>query len=109
MPRLPEIPKVELHELNDSELTALCHWVGIKASRAWPRWLLVQSLEQFEDYGVEDPLIERRTKVSTWLQKYWDRVRMQVRKKVCPSCEHCRDLQALECYDVNRKNIEGRR
>ena len=108
MPRQPEIPKVELHEFNDSELTALCIWVGIKASRAWPRWLLTQSLEQFVDYGVIDPLVARRAKVSAWLQRYWDRIRMQMRKKVCPACTNCRDLQALECYDLNRKNIEGR-
>ena len=108
MPRQPEIPKVELHELNDSELAALCSWVGIKASRAWPRWLLVQSLEQFVDYEVPNPLVARRAKVSGWLMRYWDRIRMQMRKKVCPACENCRDLQALECYDLNRKNIEGR-
>lgn len=107
MPRLPEIPKVELHEFNDSELVALCLWIGIKASRAWPRWLLVQSLEEFVDYDVPNHLVGYQTKMNAWLMRYWDRIRMQMRKKVCPGCSNCRDLQVLECYDLNRKNIEG--
>jgi hypothetical protein len=108
MPKLPEIPKVGLHELNESELVALCRYQGIKTNRAWPRWLLVQSLEQFEDYQVPDLLDTRREKLSLWLQRYWEHIRMQMRRKVCPNCSNCRDLQVVVCYDINRKNIEGR-
>lgn len=108
MPKLPDIPKVELHEFNQSELVALCHWMGIQANRAWPRWLLVQSLEEFTDYQVPNPLDIFREKMSLWLQKWWERIRMQMRKKVCPNCTNCRDLQVIACYETNRKNIEGR-
>ena len=108
MVRLPETPECDLNEMNQSELVALCQWIGIKASRAWPREFLTRALENFETYELPDPIGERHTRMSTWLKKYWDRAQMQAKKKSCPNCEYCRDMQVLECYYANKKNIEGR-
>jgi hypothetical protein len=103
----PERP-IDLTQLNHTELVALAQWVGIKeANRAWPRELLVYVLENFQTVGIEDPMDKFRNKVKPWLKRYWDRVRMQMTKAVCPNCEHCRDFQVLECYYRNKSRIEG--
>lgn len=107
MVKLPEI-HIDLDQLNDSELVRLCQWVGIEASRSWPRKLLVHTLENFEASDFEDPIDKYRYRLSEWLKMHWKRIRMQMDKKVCPDCYLCRDLQVLECYNDNRRKIEGR-
>ena len=107
MVRLPEI-HIDLNALNNSELVALCQWVEIKATRAWPRSLLIEALENFQPFDLKDPIDEHREKLSSWLKRYWDRVQMQAAKKACPNCEMCRDLQVLECYALNRKYFDPR-
>ena len=99
---------IDLREINHTELVALCHWVGIKASRGWPRVYLIWALENFEPIVYKDPIDKLRESLSAWLQRYWDRIQMQAQKKVCPYCENCTDLQVLTCYMKNRKGIEGR-
>jgi len=103
----PQEVQVTLDDLNDSEIVLLCHWVGIKASRAWPRPLLIHALENFEPIEVEQPLDDERRKMSQFLQRWWERVRMQVAKKVCPNCFECREMQILDCYTKNKKHIGG--
>lgn len=109
MPRQPETQEVHLDELNQTELVALCNWVGIKASRGWTRTCLIQALETFTAPVVNDPIAERALGMSSWLKKWWERTRMQAKKRVCPECSNCRDLQILECFYANKGNIEGRR
>jgi hypothetical protein len=46
--------------------------------------------------------------MSAWLNRYWDRVKMQAAKKVCPDCSLCRDMQVFECYNKNRKYFDPR-
>ena len=100
--------QVDLDDLNDSELVQLCYWVGIKASRAWPRALLLSSLENFEPVDIEQPLDKERYSMSEFLKLYWDRVRMQVGKKVCPNCFECREIQILDCHTKNKRHIGGK-
>jgi len=108
MVKLPDIT-IDLNEINQSELVALCKWVGVPASRGWPRDLLIEALECFSPQDIPDPLDLYRDKVSGLLNRYWERIKMQVQKKVCPNCENCRDLQVLACFNKNRHHIEGRR
>ena len=107
MVKQPDI-NIDLGELNQSELVKLCCWVGIQATRGWPREYLVWALENFQAIDYEDPVDVKRRRLSTWLQRYWDRIQMQAQKKVCPRCFNCGDLQVLTCYMKNRKGIEGR-
>jgi hypothetical protein len=98
---------LDLDQVNRSELVEICHWAGIaSASRAWPRELLVQSLKEFNDPDITNPIDLKREKMEVFQQKYWDRIRMQAPKKVCPKCHECRDLQVLACYDLNRAYFE---
>ena len=99
---------IDLDELNDTELVALCNWVGIRASRAWPRGLLIESLETFEPIDIDQPLDVERGRMGNYLRMYWDRYRLQVDKKVCPNCFECSELQILSCYNKNKKRIEGK-
>lgn len=100
---------IDLNELNHSELVALAQWVGIQeATRAWPRALLMHSLENFQPFAVEDPMDKFRDKIQPWLKRWWGRVRMQMTKAVCPNCENCRDFQVLDCWQQNKHRIEGR-
>ena len=99
---------IDLDELNHSELVALCRWVEIEASRAWPRHLLIEALEQFQAIELEDPLDRLRNKLSPWLRRYWVQIQMQASKKVCPNCHLCRDAQVIECYNKNRRHFDPR-
>ena len=105
MPKQPELV-IDLDEFNQSELVALAQWCGINASRAWPRDMVVEALETFDHPDASNPLDRYRTKMHNWLNKYWDRVKMQAVKKACPNCHSCRDMQALQCFIINRKYIE---
>ena len=98
---------VNLNDLNDSELVLLCSWLGIRASRAWPRDLLIYSLENFEPVDIPQPFDEERTKMSGFLKMHWDRFRLQVDKKVCPNCFECREMQIMSCFNKNRRRIGG--
>ena len=108
MVKLPDVPQLDIREFNESELVALCRWMGILASRAWPRSLLEQALQKFESYEIEEPFSIMRKRLSDWYHLYWDRLQMQANKGVCPDCEWCRPLQVLECYKANQRNIEGK-
>ena len=99
---------IDLNQINQSELVRLCRWVGIQASRGWPREYLVWALENFQAIDYQDPVDDNRHKLSSWLGRWWDRIQMQAQKKVCPRCFSCNDLQVLTCYMKNRKGIEGR-
>ena len=108
MARRSETVNLDLEMLNDTELVGLCQLQGIQASRAWPRELLIQALSRFESYEFPTVLSKKRSTLSAYLTRYWERIQMQALKKVCPRCELCRDAQVLECYGANRKKIEGR-
>jgi len=99
---------IDLNDLNDSELVALCNWVDIRASRAWPRDLLIWSLENFEPVDIAQPFDVERGRMKAYLKMYWDRYQLQVDKKVCPNCFDCSELQILSCYNKNKKRIEGK-
>lgn len=100
------IIEFDLNSLNHSELVLLAKWCGLPASRGFPREVLVQSLETFAPTELPVPLDEKRQQMSEWLQRWWDSFQMQVAKKVCPQCHLCRDLQVLDCYTRNERNIK---
>ncbi len=108
MARIPEV-HIDLSDLNHSELVLLAKWCGLPASRAIPREVLMQSLETFDPVDVPIPLDKQRKQMSDWLKRWWDVVRMQVPKKVCPDCMKCSDLQVLDCYSRNESNINPKR
>lgn len=109
MIKQPDI-SIDLQSVNSSELVALCRWVGIKsASRGWSRDLLIEALESFQDFEVDDPIDPYRKMMREFLLRYWERVQMQAPKKTCPECYNCRDLQVMECFNRNRTAIMGRR
>jgi hypothetical protein len=96
-----------LSELNHTELVGLARWIGIKnVTRGWPRELILQCIEGLNDPDIKNPVDVRRRKMEVFQQKYWDRIRMQAPKKVCPRCGECRDLQVIACYDLNRSYFE---
>lgn len=98
---------LNLEEVNDTELVALCHWAGMRnASRAWPREVLIGSLRTFDPPDVPMTLHENRKSLSKWLQRYWKKIQMQVQKKVCPNCHLCSEVQVLACYSKNSKNFK---
>jgi len=103
---VPEID-IDLDELNHSELVLLAEWCGLPASRGVPRRILIKALNEFEPIEIQNPIDKNRLAVSRWLERLWDRVQMQVGKKVCPNCYACRDIQVLECHALNRKQIGG--
>jgi hypothetical protein len=98
---------IDLDMVNHTELVRLCQWMDIPATRGIPREVLVQALETFTDPEIPNPFDECRQQVSQFLERYWDRIRMQAQKKVCPDCFLCRDLQALECFNMNKKSLRG--
>ncbi len=108
MPKIPEI-RIDLSELNHTELVLLAKWNGLPASRAIPRGVLERSLHEMEPVDVPIPLDDRRKQMSEWLTRWWDVVSMQVAKKVCPHCFKCSDLQVLDCYLRNESNINPKR
>lgn len=106
MPKFAEI-QLDLDEVNQTELVALCAWAGIPASRAWPREVLVEALRTFTPPDIPLPLEKSRDIMSKWLQRHWDKFRMQMEKKTCPDCYHCHDMQVISCYDMNKKNFKA--
>lgn len=102
-----EEPPLDYDEINDSELVALCGHLGMtNVSRAWPRHLIILALETMDPLtDLPNPLDAEREKVSKFYLRWWDRIQMQVPKKVCPNCHLCRDLQALSCYQLNSQNL----
>lgn len=102
------VMEIDLGRVNHSELTRLCQWVGIPASRGIPRGVLIQMLENFESLDIANPIDEDRKVVSQFLHKYWDRIRMQAQKRVCPNCFLCQDIQVLECFNMNKKSLKGK-
>jgi hypothetical protein len=105
MVKTPDI-EIDLDELNHSELVTLARWCGLEVSRAMPRIAIYDALYHFDPIVESDPIDRLRYRLSRWLKRYWDRIRMQAKKKACPNCFNCRDLQALECYTQNRRLIE---
>lgn len=99
----------QLTDLNHSELVLLAKWCGLPASRAFPRDMLISSLENYRAIELPVPLDDKRQQVSEWLNRWWDKVRMQVPKKVCPNCHLCRDLQVIDCYSLNEHSIHPKR
>ena len=96
---------LDLNEVNDSELVALCRWAGFDASRAWPREVLLDALLSFDPPDVPGPLDEYRAQLSKWLNRYWRKLQMQTKKKVCPNCHMCSEIQVLDCYGKNKRNF----
>lgn len=105
MARLPEI-HVDLTVLNHTELVLLAQWCGLPASRGMPREVLVESLETFTPSELPIPFDEKRKLMNEWLLRWWNNIRMQMPKKVCPNCHLCKDLQVLDCYSENEKQIK---
>ena len=108
MARIPDV-HIDPSNLNHSELVLLAKWCELPASRAVPREKLIESLETFTPIETPMPLQETRVTLAKWLVRWWDRVRMQAAKKVCPRCYKCRDLQVLDCFTRNRSNIQPAR
>lgn len=108
MAKVPDV-HIDLSELNHTELVLLARWCDLPASRAIPREVLEQSLETFIPVDVPIPLDKMRKEMSDWMKRWWDVVRMQVSKKVCPNCHLCKDLQVLDCYTHNETNINPKR
>ena len=104
MVTIPDI-RIDLGDLNHSELVALANWCGLKANRGIPRAILYEHLQRLIPFAEEDPFDNMREGISHWLKSYWDRFRLQVGKKVCPNCYKCRELQVLDCYMTNRENL----
>lgn len=96
----------DLDEVNHSELVEMAKWSGIKANKGWPRQVLIECIKSFNDPDIPNPMDAKRQKMEVFQKKYWDRIRMQAPKKVCPKCSECRDLQVLACYDLNRSYFE---
>lgn len=96
--------KVDYDELNHTELVKLAHWVGMpNVSRAIPREMIVEALQNREVIDIPNPVDEKRDMISSWLRRNWGVLAMQVRKSECPDCTKCPDLQVVECYSDNRK------
>jgi hypothetical protein len=104
MAKLPE-KEYTLDSLNHSELVLLANFNGLNASRAAPREVLIDHLQTFTPFE-ERPFDWMREALNTWLVRWWNRLRMQMPKKVCPDCYQCRDAQILDCYSRNRANLE---
>jgi hypothetical protein len=104
MVTVPNI-QIDLDDLNHSELVTLASWCGLRANRGMPREVLYEHLQSFKPFKPEDPFDGARGAISSWLNRHWDRFRLQVAKKVCPNCEQCRDLQVLDCYMKNHKHL----
>lgn len=105
--RMPEAD-FDLDALNHSELVQLANFNGLNASRAAPREVIIEHLVTFTPFE-ERPFDWMRNSLNKWMLRWWKRLRMQMPKKVCPDCYQCRDSQILDCYQRNRKNIEGGR
>jgi len=105
MAKMPE-GDIDLDHLNHTELVALANWNGLNASLAYPREKILHALETFTPFEA-GPFDDMRSRMNKWLLRWWNIVRMQVPKKVCPNCSLCRDAQVLDCYSRNKDKIEG--
>ena len=108
MVTVPDI-QIDLTELNHTELVLLANWSDLGASRAFPRETIIQALESMQPLELPRPMEDMQSSLNQWLERWWDVVRMQVPKKACPECFECRDLQVLDCYRRNEKNIKPER
>ncbi len=96
---------VNLDKINHSELVALVQWIGVPASRAVPREVLIEALKSLQPFSFYDPVEEKRQHLSEFLKRYWKKIQMQATKKACPNCHLCRDAQVLECFTLNKQNL----
>lgn len=106
VPKTPDI-QIDLGSLNHTELVLLTKWCGLPASRGWPREILTESLQKFAPETLSIPFDIHREKINDWMARWWERLQMQVDKKVCPDCTLCGDSQVLNCYLDNKTLIEG--
>jgi len=99
--------EVDFDEINHTELVKLCHWVGMpNVSRAIPRDMIIQTLEQLDVIDIHNPVDKKREELSNWMKRYWSVLEMQVRKSECPDCTLCGDLQVVECHTDNKKHFK---
>jgi hypothetical protein len=98
---------IDLEDMNHSELVLMMRWAGMRATRAIPREDLITALRNLSPVNYSDSIETMRSKVNQWMVKYWPKLRMSVEKHVCPNCQECRDLQAYDCYYLNRKVMGG--
>jgi hypothetical protein len=101
---LPEV-HVDFEQMNHSELIQLANFNELNASRATPREMVIEALQTFTPFPAR-PFDGMRISLNKWLTRWWDALRMQMPKKVCPDCFQCRDAQILACFERNRSNIE---
>jgi hypothetical protein len=102
---VPDIT-IDLGGMNHSELVRLAQWIGMaNATRAFPRDMLMEAIESMQAPEVDNPVDARRRAMKDWLTRYWDRLQMQAPKPECPDCFSCGDLQAVECYHLNKSNF----
>ena len=69
MVTVPDI-RMELEDLNHSELVALANWCGLNASRGIPRSVLYDHLRRFIPFREETPFDRMRVDVSSWIKGY---------------------------------------
>lgn len=104
MVAIPAI-RIDLAELNHTELVLLAKWCGLPASRGIVREVLIDSLEKLSPVETPIPFDEKRNRLSTWIKRHWNTLRMQMPKRVCPKCDLCKDLQILDCYTINEAQV----
>ena len=106
-------PEKILNSMNHSELVLMALWVGIKASRAFPREELIQAILKLEPFDMtpnadsEKAPMDKQEILSGWLKRNWSRVQMSVPKRVCPSCFKCSTSQVLFCFERFRSRMYG--
>ena len=94
---------VDLTAMNHTELVLLARWMGMQAvTRAVPRDVLIHAIQEFETIEYRNPIDSYRRKLSGWLKRHWDRLQMQALKPSCPHCDRCNDMQALDCFLINK-------
>lgn len=99
-------PEIDLDDLNHTELVTLMHWLGMEnVTRAVPRDMILEALEELQTIDIPNPVDEKRRIVSKWLTRHWDRLAMQVRKSECPDCFLCSDMQVVECFNDNKHHF----
>ena len=103
-PKTEEI-SVDLSAMNHTELVLLARWMGMKATRAIPRDVLVSAIAEFKTIDFRNPIDSYRKTLSTWLTRHWKLVQMQMEKEVCPHCDQCCDMRALDCFLINKSNF----
>ena len=99
---------VDLSEMNHTELVMLARWIGLTGiTRAIPRTVLIRAISNFEQIEFKNPVDQYRKMMSGWLRLHWKRLQMQAYSKVCPNCDRCSDMRALDCYLINRSQIKS--